>query len=327
MKSFTTILFLLFANLGLLAQTPYAAAAGEAGSDAIHKDSSLIKGWATSCKLKRGYLNIADPAAGFTSVGDSTSALGEALSNGVLSLGDSGYATLRFDASLFDGPGPDFAIFENGFKAQTGGYYLELAFVEVSSDGQNFFRFPAHSLTDTSSGLNSFGTLQPRQLNNLAGKYRSGYGTPFDLAELAGINGLDIQAISHLRIVDVVGAHSGPHASRDTAGRAVVDPYPTAFPGGGFDLDAVAAIHLNPVGLDENSLTNVRLYPNPVRDLLYLNGVDQNADYELVDLNGRLVGEGQIEAAQIDLSSLKSGVYFIVLRKAAAAKTLKLIKQ
>lgn len=317
----------LFWALSLSAQSPYAPAAGVIGSDAIHKDSSLIKAWAAHCEVKRGYLNINDQSIGLTSVGDSSAALGEALSNGVISLGDSGYATLRFDATLFDGPGPDFAVFENGFEAQTGGYYLELAFVEVSSDGQNFFRFPAHSLTDTSSGINSFGTLDPRQLNNLAGKYRSGFGTPFDLAEMAGINGLDIQAISAIRIVDVVGIHAGPNASRDTAGRVVVDPYPTDFPSGGFDLDAVAAIHLNPVGLNDPSLEKVQFYPNPVKDFLQLNGLKGAYDYQIIDLNGSVCEEGRLERAEIDLSGLKSGAYFLILQKTDAVKTLKLIKQ
>ena len=58
-------------------------------------------------------------------------------------------ATVTFASPIYNGEGPDFAVFENGFDIDdeydpTGVlHFLELAFVEVSSDGENFFRFPA----------------------------------------------------------------------------------------------------------------------------------------------------------------------------------------
>ena len=56
-------------------------------------------------------------------------------------LGDDGSLVLTFPAPIADGAGPDFAVFENAFSTE----FLELAFVEVSSDGTNFTRFPAHA--------------------------------------------------------------------------------------------------------------------------------------------------------------------------------------
>jgi hypothetical protein len=64
--------------------------------------------------------------------------------------------------------------------------YLELAFVEVSSDGINYFRFPATSLTPTDNQVSNTAYMNAANINNLAGKYIGGYGTPFDLDELAG---------------------------------------------------------------------------------------------------------------------------------------------
>jgi hypothetical protein len=52
-------------------------------------------------------------------------------------------------------PGYDFAIFENGFPFGSGSFYLELAFVEVSSDGKHFVRFNAISNTDTTQQIDS----------------------------------------------------------------------------------------------------------------------------------------------------------------------------
>ena len=75
--------------------------------------------------------------------------------------------------------------------------------MEVSSDGQSFFRFPSYSLT--SAPVGSFSSIDPTNINGLAGKYRGGYGTPFDLSSLAGQSGLDVNNVRYVRIVDIVG--------------------------------------------------------------------------------------------------------------------------
>ncbi len=151
--------------------------------------------------------------------------------NGVVSLGDNGSLTLTFPVPITDGPGPDFAVFENAF-ADT---FLELAYVEVSSDGTNFVRFPSHTLEtnwiDTYTATNA---SDPTAYGGLAGKHTQGFGTPFDLRALAGEAGLDTRRVTHVRIVDVLGDGSNP----DTYGHPLFDPTPT-FGSGGFDLDAV----------------------------------------------------------------------------------------
>src|SRR5690606_17752172 len=143
---------------------------------------------------------------------------------------------------------------------------LELAFVEVSSDGINFFRLAASSHTQDTSQISSVtgeNYMKARCVNNLAGKYISNYGTPFVLQELSCIAGLDINNITHVRIVDVVGS-IGEYASYDTAGNKINDPYPTNFPTGGFDLDAVGVIHQGTTsGIQGLNLPVVSVYPNP----------------------------------------------------------------
>jgi hypothetical protein len=143
-----------------------------------------------------------------------------------------------FASSISDIPGPDFAVFENAFNSS----FLELAHVEVSSDGVNFFRFPSISLTQTDTQIPGFGALDSTNLFNLAGKAPGGSGTPFDLAQLrrhAPV--LDINRITHVRVIDVVGSLSVAHRSLDSLGNPINDPYPTDHEFGGFDLDAVGA--------------------------------------------------------------------------------------
>ena len=224
------------------------------GAMAIHFEDDRILGWATGwSSFQRGPVTIAEPDGPLASWGSPSDALymSDVKINDVLavvSLGDGGSITLTFDQPIGDGPGSDLAVFENGFKDERpgmGGFdYLELAFVEVSSDGTTFHRFPAISLTQTTTQVPFGGTLDGTKLENLAGKYVREYGTPFDLAELAGIEGLNIAAITHVRIVDVVGCIDPAYGSMDSLGNLINDPWETPFETGGFDLDAVAVLNL-----------------------------------------------------------------------------------
>ncbi len=304
MKLYTVSILLFWI---LFAQGQYNPPAGQIGSSAIHKDSALIKDWATACQVNRGWKNILDTTLGKTTVGNTFSATGKAGLNGVLSLGDAGEAILSFAGEIYNGPGPDFVVFENAFDA----YFLELAFVEVSSDGQNFFRFPAHSMTDTITQVGTFGTLDASKLNNLAGKYEQSFGVPFDLEELRNTPGLDINHISHVRVIDVVGGLNNAIASRDSAGRKVNDPFPTPFPSGGFDLDGVGVIHLRPTGVIENHIRTLTFYPNPTKGVIYLPQELQGGDLTLLDLNGREVLRTKINKQELDISQQADGLYFI----------------
>lgn len=240
-------LFVAFAQAG-----PYAPAAEQPGSTAIHYDSTSIVGWARGYQdLVRGPADKSNPGLGNVSYGSGTDALdasdGEQNSSlTVVSLGDGGRITLTFERPIANGSGPDFAVFENGISDS----FLELAFVEVSSDGLNFTRFRAVSLTQTATQVDAFprlDELDPTDLYNLAGKYRVGFGTPFDLAELTGTPGLDINNVTHVRIVDVVGSINPLYGSLDSLSNLINDPWPTVFGTGGFDLDAVGVLNFAPV--------------------------------------------------------------------------------
>ncbi|MBL1145415.1 MAG: T9SS type A sorting domain-containing protein [Bacteroidetes bacterium] len=307
MKAILNILLVLI-SLSSLAQGSFSPAVGEVGCTAIHKDSSIIKAWAKQCTIQRGYLNILDKTLANTSVGDSTKALGIA-DNLVVSLGDSGVATVTFEGKIFNGPGFDFAVYENGHD----NYFLELAFVEVSSDGINYTRFPAQSETDTSAQVKSFDSLDARNIHNLAGKYRLYYGVPFDLEDLKGTPNLDLDQITHIRIVDVVGTMNPNFASRDHIGRKVNDPFPTAFPSGGFDLDAVAAIYIKPTSIEEFTKQTLLVFPNPSQGVFYFSDSLNGSVAKVFSMDGKLVFKGAVINSELDLSFLKTGYYQILI--------------
>ncbi len=228
---------------------PFAPAAGQPGSAAIAADSPLFVDWASGyTNLVRGPQDAANPDGAKATFGDPANALGPANAtpaNGgpIVSLGDGGQITLSFPRAITDGSGADFAVFENGFADE----FLELAFVEVSTNGTDFVRFAATSLTPIAAQVGSFDTLDPTNLDGLAGKYRAGFGTPFDLAMIAGLSPLvDPLNINFVRIIDVVGSLNPALGSLDSLGNPINDPYPTAFASGGFDLDAVGVINAVP---------------------------------------------------------------------------------
>lgn len=284
----------LFASLAVQAQFP--PQVGFEGTTAIHKDSSVFVNWATGCIINRGWMDIADTSAGKTQVGDETYVPGKA-GNGVVSLGDGGSAVVTFEKPVTNGPGYDFAIFENGFIDQTlapGLAFLELAFVEVSSDGIHYVRFDATSLNDTLKQLASFEAMDAAKINNLAGKYTVNYGTPFDLEELKDAPGLDVENITHIRLIDVVGSINPLLGSRDASGAVINDPYPTAFASGGFDLDAVGVIHESnsgSTGLMAFTRQNVTAYPNPVHsnEGVQIQTAGKPVELQCYNSNGQLV--------------------------------------
>lgn len=288
----------------------FAGAAGTPGTTAIHKDSSALIGWATNCIVTRGYLDISDPGAGQASYGTDVSAIGQADGTDVVSLGDSGIAILTFAQPITDENGFDFAIFENSFND----HFLELAFVEVSSDGLQFFRFPATSNTQTIDQIGPFDDVtDASELNNLAGKYRAEYGTPFDLSELANTPGLDIHAVTHVRIVDAIGSIDHSYAAFDQFGTPVNDPFPTPFPSCGFDLDAVGVLHQLPAAIMMNHEQNdFVLYPNPLKtgQTLSTGFMEDEGKLSVYTANGQLIREGEPEKVFNDLI-LQPGIYFI----------------
>ena len=225
----------------------FAPAQDQPGTTAKQDDSSAFVAWATGCVAEPGPMNIANPGAGVAGSGwPASNVIGYPEGTmGVTCLGDGGMATVTFRSPICNREGPDFAVFENGFEnSQSPGFwFLELGFVEVSSDGENFFRFPAYSNTQTLAQLGSMGCIDPSQIHNLASKYGAMYGTPFDLDEVPDNPLLDKDNITHVRIVDVVGCIDPEYATYDCQGNPVNDPWPTAFASGGMDLDAVGVIH------------------------------------------------------------------------------------
>ena len=322
MKHFILSIFTLLALHGI-AKAQFVPQAGLPGSTAISATDSRFTGWATQCVVQRGYMDIANPAGGYASLGEDSLAIGIA-NHTTVSLGDSGVATLTFAYPIYDGPGADFAVFENGFLdgANDSLAFLELAFVEVSSDGVNYVRFPATSNTQDNVQVTNDDYLNASALNNLAGKYIGMYGTPFDLSELEGATGLDINNITHVRVIDVVGS-IGVHASHDINGHAINDPYPTAFAAGGFDLDAVGVLHQTgnaSVATVTNHIATT-IYPNPVASELHISiqgAFAAGTTATVTTITGNILQQVALTSdnTTLPVAAYPAGMYYIQFRDA-----------
>ncbi|KAF0095634.1 MAG: cell surface protein [Puniceicoccaceae bacterium 5H] len=158
-----------------------------------------------------------------------------------------GELTLTFNNPIYNGAGADFATFENSF-ASGGGVFAELGYVEVSTNGTDFARFPSISLTESPVG--GYGTIDPTGVYNLVGKhvnaYNNSFGTPFDLDDLLDdtlvLDGVvDLNEINYVRIVDI----PGDGTFLDSEGNPIYDAWHT-FGSGGVDFEALGVINQVP---------------------------------------------------------------------------------
>ncbi len=163
-----------------------------------------------------------------------------------------GSIVLGFATDIADGPGADFVVFGNAFDLNgVNSVFAKLAYVEVSSDGVNFVRFPSVDTNAKPSGTSwPYMTSDPTKIYNLFGKtsnsYGESWGVPFDLAQLAtspqALAGtLDLQHVRYVRLVAVVGNGS----SKDAYNHIIYDPWlTTGSPGP--EVQAIGVLHAPP---------------------------------------------------------------------------------
>ncbi len=258
-----------------------------APTDANAVINPIFRGWATSVVN----YNPA-PDVGFQ-WSDPDKALGPATGDNldIVSLGDPnrqqldasvtpGFIILSFNEPIRDGNGYDFVVFENGLLSfwdkpdvgcVAGQMFAELGYVEVSSNGEDFVRFPSMSLTSAPTGR--YGTIEISKVYNLAGKHPNGNGlctgTPFDLSEIADepsvvVGIVDVNNINYVRIVDIPGSgdfydeavmqidpNTWPDWSYYATNHPVYDAWVT-WDSGGLDVEAVGVLEEQNYSADIN---------------------------------------------------------------------------
>lgn len=134
----------------------------------------------------------------------------------VVSLGHAGVIELAFDETIIDGPGPDLIVFENAFST-----WLETGRVSVSLDGTSWHTFPC-AADNAAAGFPGCAGTHPVHAHPDNGidphAPAAAGGDAYDLADLG---------LASIRFVRIEDTGQNPYVGNS----------------GGFDLDAVAAVH------------------------------------------------------------------------------------
>ena len=77
--------------------------------------------------------------------------------------------------------------------------------------------------------------------------------------------------------------------------------------------EAIEVTTLKAVGIGNMTANNsdFRLSVIPAVESLYIDGVTENSEYVIYDISGKAIDEGTLLINKVDVSSLKTGMYFI----------------
>ncbi|WP_372755843.1 T9SS type A sorting domain-containing protein [Mariniflexile sp.] len=91
---------------------------------------------------------------------------------------------------------------------------------------------------------------------------------------------------------------------------------------------AIDNILIKTIGV-QISDNGINVYPNPMQgDILYVNGIDpdDNSNYQISNLTGKVITSGILTNEQINLSNLRSGMYLLTLSNSKSVITKKIIR-
>ena len=127
-------------------------------------------------------------------------------------------------------------------------------------------------------------------------------------------------------MIDVVGFVDPTYGTQDSQGNYINDPYPTAFPSGGFDLDAVAVIHQGVQDIAENTIPKLFVYPNPSNGNFTIKS-SENGIYTITSTAGQVIVSAAFSTDfNVDLSNYPKGIYILQVNNGIQIVTYRLIK-
>ncbi|RFC54035.1 T9SS type A sorting domain-containing protein [Brumimicrobium aurantiacum] len=94
-------------------------------------------------------------------------------------------------------------------------------------------------------------------------------------------------------------------------------------------VDTSACVFVDVLGIENNELGGISVYPNPITDELNINNKNGALiSVEMIDAKGSVVVASQIDSKEIKLntSALKPGVYVLVLRSEKGVRMMKVVK-
>ncbi len=83
----------------------------------------------------------------------------------------------------------------------------------------------------------------------------------------------------------------------------------------------------NPLGINQNEVESVSVYPNPVKDILHFNTQEPVTKITIYDVAGRIVSSNAVLENKVDLSTLKTGNYILKIYTEKGIVNTKLVKE
>ena len=96
-------------------------------------------------------------------------------------------------------------------------------------------------------------------------------------------------------------------------------------------VDTSACINVTNVGIEEQYVTNYKIYPNPTNDIINIkvNNINDNTIYQLTTIEGKQLIIGKIvdNTTEINLSNYPKGIYLLKIHSEVNTSLHKVIKQ
>jgi hypothetical protein len=92
-------------------------------------------------------------------------------------------------------------------------------------------------------------------------------------------------------------------------------------------VSGMSTFNFSTLSTEEAELTDVRIFPNPVKNVATITGVTDIETVEITNINGQRVLNKSTNLTTIDLTGLPTGIYFAKIKATSGSKTVKLIKE
>ena len=89
--------------------------------------------------------------------------------------------------------------------------------------------------------------------------------------------------------------------------------------------DPICRAYKNNSANNSTDGNSIKIYPNPCKEIVNISK-NENYNYKILDVTGRLIVKGIIQDKKIITTSLKSGIYFVTLFNNNKTETKKLVK-
>jgi PKD repeat protein len=92
-------------------------------------------------------------------------------------------------------------------------------------------------------------------------------------------------------------------------------------------MSLVKSLNFNTTILNDDPGISLQFYPNPSKNILYFNGIDQESKVKIYTSKGSLIYDNQINNAQLDVGPFDAGIYYVYIYQDDISIVKKFVKQ